>query len=180
MDGGPAAPRKLLIKDRRLAALKLRKQGASYRKIAERMLEETAKQGIDIGEYSESQAHRDVMAELKRMNERLAEAADEVRRIDLERLDELLAVHYQKATGAKPDYAALTAVLSIMERRWKIMPGVVAPTSSENIDLSKLSSEQVERLSRGESLYAVLTTPGKGGAGTPEAPTEPAPETASD
>lgn len=39
---------------------------------------------------------------------------------------------------------------------------------SRNLDLTKLTDHQLERLAQGDDLYDILTDPGPGGAGTPE------------
>ena len=56
-----------------------------------------------------------------------------------------------------------------MRELWRRIDGeVVAP--SIDVDLTKLSTEQLERLANGEDVLAVLATPGAGATGTTEAP----------
>ncbi len=115
----PAAPQKLRIAERRKMALALRIQGGSYRQIAEN-LKAWAASGAEgsVGfpkGYSEGLAYRDVMDELKKLNAAKAEVAEEVRRLELERLDALFAVYWPKA--GKGDYAALDRILEIMAAR---------------------------------------------------------------
>ena len=103
-----------------MLALELRKQGGTYRQIAEQL---RAVDGVSP-DYSEAQAYRDVTAELERLNLRLAEEAGSVRRLEVERIDELWAVLYPKAR--KGDYAAFDRCLSLMEKRARYL-GLYAP-----------------------------------------------------
>lgn len=126
MDGGPAAPAKLRAAERRQMALALRLQGGSYRQIAEQLRKNPAVPDT----YSVSTAYEDVMAELRRLNTRNAELADETRRLELERLDQLHARYWGKALAG--DLICLDRVLNIMNRRAQYL-GLYAPvkTASE-------------------------------------------------
>lgn len=151
MDGGPAAPVKVNIKERQHLALMLRKQGGSYRKIAAQLREQP---GI-TPQYSESMAHSDVMAALKELNEKIYEEAAEVRRLELERIDELLSKYYQKALAG--DHNSLHSVLALMDRRAKYS-GLYAPDKSVSIviDWDKLTEDQVDRIAAGEDPRLVV------------------------
>lgn len=131
----PGSPQKLKIADRRFMALTLRRQGGSYRQIARQLPEEARKRGIDIGvkRYSQQTAYLDVMAELKRLNRRNGEEAAEILRLELERLDELLACYYPKA--AKGDYAAAQTVFGILDRRARYL-NLYAASSEVKIDIT--------------------------------------------
>ncbi len=98
--------------DRQLEALRMRTAGKSYPEIAE-----------SLGYASSSGAHKAVSTALRKT---LQEPADEVRSIELERLDELLMGIWQYRM--KPDY--LDRVLKIMERRAKLL-GLDAPTKQD-------------------------------------------------
>lgn len=96
-------------------ALELRKAGVGFGDIAER-----------LGYADASGAYRAVKTALKKT---LQEPADEVRRIELERLDRMLLGLWPKAT--KGDTWAVDRVLRIMERRAGLL-GLDAPKRVEN------------------------------------------------
>jgi len=99
-------------RQREIESLELRKAGLTYRQIGERL-------GI-----TEQGAHAAVMRALRRLNERITEAAEEVRRLELERLDRLLLALWPQA--AKGNQGAVDRVLRIMERRARLL-GLDAP-----------------------------------------------------
>lgn len=105
-----------------MLALDLRKQGGTYRQIAEQLREVD---GVSPN-YNETQAYRDVMAELGRLNARLAEESTAVRRLEIERIDDLWAILYPKAR--KGDYAAFDRCLTLMEKRARYL-GLYAPAA---------------------------------------------------
>ncbi len=76
MGKSKAAPERLTAAERRQRAVELRKLGFSYQKIADQM-------GISV-----SGAYKMVTTALREINERTAESAQELRRLELERLDE--------------------------------------------------------------------------------------------
>ncbi len=98
--------------DKQLEALKMRIAGRSYADIAE---------ALDYA--SRGSAHKAVATALRKT---LQEPADEVRSLEIERLDELLMSIWQYRM--KPDY--LDRVLKIMERRAKLL-GLDAPTKQD-------------------------------------------------
>jgi hypothetical protein len=114
--------------ERRNVALQLRKQGGTYRAIASRMIEEFGAGALPKG-YDERYVYNDVMAVLDALNEELSENAKEVRRLELERLDELLRKQYRKAVN-DGDNKAVSACLRIMKRRADLM-GLDAPKRTE-------------------------------------------------
>lgn len=118
MAGGKAAKRVVAIAERSNKAMQLRKQGKTYRAIS---IAVAAEYGIT---YSESMAHEDVTRELKRIQTELKQSTDEVRTLELERLDNLLSkLNNQINSG---DLNAIDRALKISERRCKIL-GVDAP-----------------------------------------------------
>lgn len=158
----PAAPIKVRIEVRRLMALELRKQGASYRQIAMQLRKQ---EGISP-KYSEGAAYKDVMDALRRLNRQVDNTAAELRALELERLEELWKKFYQMAlTG---DTYAFNACMGIIDRRDKYL-GISKPVPRENlnIDVTQLSTEQLERIANGEDPVIVLATSGNSGAGTP-------------
>ena len=120
--------RQVVIQERKLRALDLRKAGLSYRQIGEEM-------GV-----SYNTAFRDVRQALEALLEVEHDKADEVRRIELQRLDELWRGLWPDATDGDP--AAVRAALSLMERRAKLL-GLDAPAKTEhsgNVSFIELAS----------------------------------------
>ena len=117
----PAAPAKLKKIERQNMALELRKQGASYRRIARQL-----SKGPDVSDkYSEGAAYTDVMDALKRMLKEQSELAEENLRMDLERMDEMIAKMWPRAVPSnndKPaDPYAMNIVLGILDRRARLL-----------------------------------------------------------
>ena len=100
--------------EREVACLELRKAGLSYRAIAAR---------LNIGKSS---AHRAVTRALRKLNEKSTEETDEYRRLQSERLDDLLENLWPNRH--KPQY--VDRILRVLERRAKLY-GLDAPTKSE-------------------------------------------------
>lgn len=100
--------------EKQCKALELRKQGKSYIEIA------TA-----VGYRKASGAHAAVKSALHKT---LTEPADELRVLEAERLDALLAAVWEKAKNGDPK--AVDNALRIMERRAKLL-GLDAPTATD-------------------------------------------------
>ncbi len=100
--------------DKQLQALELRKAGVSYAAIAQR-----------LGYRSGSGAHAAVGAALKRTQQ---EPADEVRRLELERLDGMLLAIAGQIKGG--NQGAIDRALGIMARRAKLL-GLDAPVRQD-------------------------------------------------
>lgn len=131
----------MLIEDeeRRLRALRERLQGKQYEEIAR------------ICGYADAKAAKDaVMEAIRSAPEPVKE---EIRRIDIARLDELYKVAYQKAVESG-DPRAVNACLNIIERRWKLYNIGVDSIRGASDDLRRrlenLSDEQlIEIVERG-------------------------------
>lgn len=96
-------------------ALELREKGWSYRTIGEAM-------GL-----SPAGVHKAVTRAMEKTAARIASVADQVREIEIERLDRLQNAHWDTAVGkGKNRSQATDRVLRIMERRAKLM-GLDAP-----------------------------------------------------
>lgn len=104
------------IAERRARALELRKAGFSYRKIAEKL------------SVSHVQARADIEAELKLLAEELHESADELRQIELERLDML--TRGLEPFAAVGETKAVNSFIKVMERRAKLL-GLDAPIRTD-------------------------------------------------
>ena len=100
--------------ERQRQALQLRQAGVAYEDIAQR-----------LGYSGRSSAWRSVMAALKHT---LQEPADEVRTLELARLDRLLLGLWPQAAAG--NQGAVDRALRIMERRAKLL-GLDAPTRQE-------------------------------------------------
>jgi len=114
---------------RRAYVLRLRKAGATYREIAGAALE---KFGADqLPETWDCRyAHKDVSRELDKLRTVIGEDADEIRQMELERLNDMLKALYASATRRNPDYGAIDRVLKIMRRRAELL-GLDAPQRQE-------------------------------------------------
>ncbi len=125
MAGGTATPERIAIAERRHMALDMRRQGGSYRQIAESLREV---EGIPP-KYSHVQAQRDVTEMLRQINEANREAVAILKRLELERLDELWYVYWKPAIGG--DIAAAHYLLRLMERRARL-EGLDAPLTMKH------------------------------------------------
>jgi hypothetical protein len=105
------APERLNALDRQLLALQLRKQGGSYRAIANTLVA----RGAAPEGYTMRSAHRDVKRAYERLVTELNETAEQARALDLERVDELLAKVYPRALAL--DYIAFDRVVTLLNLR---------------------------------------------------------------
>jgi hypothetical protein len=123
-------PARLNALDRQLLALQLRKQGGSFRAIANTL---TAR-GVAPPGYNVRSAHRDVKKAYDRLVKELSESAEEARALDLERVDELLAKVYPRALAL--DYFAFDRVVTLLNLRARYL-GLFAPEkAAKGPDLS--------------------------------------------
>ena len=163
---GAASSRRAIAAERREAAWQLRKQGHAFRSIAERLAPEYG------GNYSKSQAQRDVQAVLDELNERTVLDAAGARALDLARLDDLLVAWFPHATITGEDTKfdpldrhAADVVLKTLEQRAKLLglhrqevalssSGPLIVASGDLGDLSQLSEEELDAIIR--NLEAAL------------------------
>jgi hypothetical protein len=131
--------------DRQLRALELRKAGATYDMIA----------GA-LGYAHRSGAAQAVQAALKAV---VREPAEEVRTLELERLDAMLMALWPAVRNG--NFGASAQALRIMERRAKLL-GLDRTVVSGvlDIDMTALTDEQLQRLADGEDPVAVLAGTG--------------------
>ena len=111
------AQEKGAILERQLQALELRKGGFTYREIGKRL-------GV-----SHVQAHRDIQEELKHLASLRSESAEELRQLELEKLD-----NYERNLSHWADAGSVEAVrtlIKIQERRAKLL-GLDAPEKIEH------------------------------------------------
>lgn len=129
-------------------ALAFRLGGLTYRVIGEQM-------GI-----SESGAYKAVMRALRRLNEHIYEQADEVRRIELERLDKMLRGLWP--TVLTGHHGAIDRVLRIMRRRAQYL-GLDAPKALDvRITEGELDDEIAGELARLDCARKDATAPAAG------------------
>jgi len=127
--------RKVRALNKKLQALQLRRAGFSYDIIAER-----------LGYASRSGAYKAVMTALR---ETLKEPAEELRRLQLDRLDALLASIWNEARDGEK--VAVSCVLKIMERMDKLR-GLESPDKIEirhKVDVAEMSDEELVSIIRG-------------------------------
>lgn len=149
------SPTRITAVQRRIQALELRIAGKNFREI-----------GLAMG-FSEQRAHQLVSEELIRLNAERSEAAVEVKRLELERLDALLAGVWEKAKGG--DGPTIDRVIAIMQRRAKLQ-GLDAPTKSVVAGsgafppLEELSDDELNRIAQDEVEGGGGTAPPAEGA----------------
>jgi len=113
-----AAERQIAAVERQVAALNLRKAGVDYRRIA-----------AELGYSGPSSAHYAVKTALKKTRQ---EAADEVRHLELERLDVMLNSLWPSITeGKRAAPRAAEVALKVMDRRAALL-GLDAPVKRED------------------------------------------------
>ncbi len=100
--------------EKQMQALELRKAGVSYVRIAE-----------VLGYASGSGAHKAVASALKKT---LQEPADDLRTLEIERLDAMLSAIW--ASVKQGQYGAIDRAIKIMERKAKLL-GMDAPTKHD-------------------------------------------------
>ncbi len=161
--------KKLRLAERRLLVFKYRRNGWSYRQIANSL---AGKFGVS-SRYGASNAYNDVKVVLNEIKSKYREEAEEVRDIELQRLDTLFEKYYDLATSG--DIMALNACLSIMDRRAKYydMDSMKKEDFSTllNFDVKDLTTEQLKRIANGENPILVITNTDntdRSGTGTSE------------
>jgi hypothetical protein len=133
-------------------ALELRKAGLTFREIGQRM-------GV-----TEQRAHRIVTEELARLNAKRAESAEAVTRLEVERLDALLAAVWEKAAAG--DLAAVDRVLSIMQRRARLLGIDAEKPAGPNVAIqTNINTEALTDADRAAAIAAILARVGQAGAG---------------
>jgi preprotein translocase subunit SecD len=121
--------RRVAAHDRQLRALELRKAGATYQVIAEQ-----------LGYAQAKGAYKAVASALKLT---LREPAEELRELEVARLDAMLLVLWRRVQAG--DEKAVDRVLRIMERRARLL-GLDAPTNTKvELTLEDIDRE-IERL----------------------------------
>lgn len=118
MSDSKMSQRRLTAREREHKAMGFRLAGFTYAQIAK-----------ELG-MSEAGAHKAVTRALKRLNEKLSEQAEELRRMELERLDNMFRVMWSQVLNG--NQGAVDRALRIMKRRAEML-GLDAP---KNLDLT--------------------------------------------
>lgn len=116
---------KAVVREHQQAALRLRLTGMSHRAIAE---------ALGVSDHTTIQGR--IAGALKEI---IREPAEEVLKMELERLDVLLSGLWEQAAGG--DLQALDRALKIQDRRAKYL-GLDAPTKTQDVTISALSPEE--------------------------------------
>lgn len=123
------ASERLATAERRIFVVTLRKAGATYAQIAAAAIKKFGLEALPRG-WDERYAYKDVKRELDKLRVQLAADAENVRQLELERLDDLLRGVWEDArSGVLP---AVDRALKIMRHRGDLLgldaPVKVAPT----------------------------------------------------
>lgn len=103
---------------RRKKVLELRREGRSYRDIADRVEEHFGEDKLPKG-WGPRYAHQDVDRELEKYRDDLRESAEKIVELEVQRIDELLVTYYPKAKHGHTDSAEF--VVDLMERRAELL-----------------------------------------------------------
>jgi transposase-like protein len=152
-----AAPRVVDVVEKRFAAVALRRQGYTYERIAKRI-------GI-----SHQTAWQLVIKALEERRRELAEAVDDVRDMEIIRLDKMSVILFKRLDDPENDDPERTvnSLLKIMERRaallgldapkdYRFTPGGPAVPVGGDVDVSKLTTEQLRELEQIREKYDQL------------------------
>jgi hypothetical protein len=122
-----------------------------------------------MGGISRQAAHHLVIAALEERRTQLAEDADDVRELELERIDRLFRRMLERLDSPRNDVPERTvgAIVKLMERRaallgldapkdWRLggLPGAPPLATSGGLDLTKMSVEDLMKLEELWSKYA--------------------------
>ena len=130
MAGGKASAKKIELAERRRLAVTLRKQGGTFRQIAEQLRKVD---GVSEN-YSQSDAYKDVVHELRRLEEEQAEDVLTLRRLELERLEEMWSALW--GPFKKGDYAAFDRLVTVMNQRGRYLPVFDQSDKTTNVNLA--------------------------------------------
>jgi len=153
---------------RRNRVLKLRERGASYRDIASALKEQFGESNLPKG-YDERYAHQDLTRALEQTKDDLEETAQQVRRLEVRRLNRMLREFYAIAIDStapneqppswKMQKEAVDRVLKIMKRRAKLR-GLDAPDQVElstgDVEWDDFTDEELQMIIEGEDVQTVL------------------------
>jgi len=169
---GSGNPALMKTAERRRRVMRLREGGATWREIARSLEQNYGSARLPNG-WDERYAYKDFKRELEKIQDETAEATEEVRQMELRRVDRLLRSIWSKALGSggsdgsvtwKQQKEAIDRVIKLQKRRADLK-GLDAPEQVEHsgsldvsheVDLSSLTDEQIERLAEGAPPEEVL------------------------
>ena len=117
---GHGASELLETAERRAMVLRLRRGGATYPEIAAAVAKHYGLDRLPNG-WDERYAYKDIKRELDKLRSEINESAEDVRELELQRLDAMLKSLWNRAYGEGADYKAVDRVLRIMERRSNLL-----------------------------------------------------------
>lgn len=123
-------------RDREVEALNLRKSGATYDQI-----------GKTLGITTQG-AYKAIIRSLQRLNEKNSEGSDELRRLEVERLDRMLAAIWGQVLNG--NQGAIDRALRIGERRAKLL-GLDAPTKTDLTTDGKPITDVIRVITHGDN-----------------------------
>lgn len=103
---------------RRREVLRLRKAGATYEAVADVLRERHGSGALPNG-WDRAYAAKDVSRELDKLRSVNTETAEDLRALEVQRLDEMLRGLWEKAAGGDTD--AVSAALRVQKRRAKLL-----------------------------------------------------------
>jgi hypothetical protein len=137
--GGRETPLERVNRD--LAILNMRLHGLTFHEIARKLPE------AGFRRVSVSRIHAIVAKNLRSCRD---QPARELRQLELMRLDQLQAAHYKAAMGG--DAAAISRVLSIMDRRAKLLGLDAGPEAAASLDEARQTLlKKLDALARGQA-----------------------------
>ena len=144
-------PSQIKAAEMRAEAVKLRKMGLGYPQIADR-----------LGYNSRQAAHRAVTTALAEIRESTAESADDLRTLELERLDHLWQIAFADAATNR-NMRAIDTLLRISERRAKLegldrADARIADALQQQADAASVSAQAIYAIMAG-ILHRLDLTP---------------------
>lgn len=119
------SPQRVKIFKRQAAATELRSQGGSYEQVAEtlRGLPDEERKNLAVGDgYDRSSAYKDVQEFIKRTLEEARESVEELRQIELDRIEQMWQAVFPYAI--KADLSSVGVCLRLQDQRAKYFPGL--------------------------------------------------------
>jgi len=135
----------ITVAERRDYAVKMRTAGLNFREILAEMISRYGRENLPPT-YDERYVYRDVKYELNKLRAETLETAQDLRLMELDRLDQLQTAIMNRALGG--DLKAIDRILNIMKMRSNLM-GLNAPTQTK-VEVSDWRSEIVNLIKTGK------------------------------
>lgn len=146
--------RELNASKRRALVISLRRAGATYEQIADECISEFGIDNLPLG-WDSRYAYNDLKRVLEKAKAETEETAEEIKSIELARLDEMHSRVYPVALGSEevpPDMRAVDRVLSIGKRRAELL-GLDKPIK-QDVSYSFADTSDDELIRQGQALFA--------------------------